>query len=458
MRKVSAKILWAIYMLTIPFLRILNLPVVGQKLQLPEIAFLPILAKSAAHMDLNVVRRRSWYRFLDVTVIIWPFLQLFSCLLSGFTRASVVEVLGAGYLVGLYFCMRLLADRDLLKAVPRTLVVAAMISAVLGLVGWGLSMFFSVHTRLAWPSTVPLPYFGYVARAQGFMTSPNMLASLLMVGIIFQLGRIIRDRKLCWKLIGVLGVLLLCFALTFSKTVICLAAGCAVTAYLAWQPGKARVSIRLLVFSFVAVCALVYTVVCHVVVTPVGAEDLPLLIKEGYISDHPLVTFPLRGKNYGVYPTNYAHNKNASVEALKSSKGLGVGGGNYNAFIQKLQSQGKHPHWFPPWDPHSTYFGALAELGVLGLIGVLLIGIALGRLIFYDLLKRNGPPNVLLCGLAGIFVAVLLEAICTDVMNFRQYWLLIAAARVSADLPREGPEHTAEGPAIEGRASESSAQ
>ena len=42
-------------------------------------------------------------------------------------------------------------------------------------------------------------------------------------------------------------------------------------------------------------------------------------------------------------------------------------------FISELQNAGDHPKNFPNWDPHSTYFGTLAEKGMFGFISLLLL-------------------------------------------------------------------------------------
>jgi O-antigen ligase len=160
-------------------------------------------------------------------------------------------------------------------------------------------------------------------------------------------------------------------------------------------------------------------------------EKTAPLRRLSYISNEPLYIFPILDKPYALYPTNYFHNKHSSLIALMQSKGWGIGPGNYNNFIAKLQQQGLHPPNFPRWDPHSTYFGTLAELGFIGLLEILGLWLCIGYLIVKILHTPSHNPRMVLLGpaLAGIFAAVTIEAMSTDIMNFRQYWWLLAIVR-----------------------------
>jgi O-antigen ligase len=70
------------------------------------------------------------------------------------------------------------------------------------------------------------------------------------------------------------------------------------------------------------------------------------------------------------------------------------------------------------------YFGTLAENGLLGLI-------VLGGIIYFvvkysrRILNNQSANQYMLACLPSIFIVIGIEAIATDVMNFRHYWILL---------------------------------
>lgn len=418
--------LWKLYICAIPFQRLWDLPYVGHQFQLPEIIFLPFLANALP--KLNRMVSRSFWGILDIVVLLWPFVKLVPCIHNGIVQKNILDIAGAVYLVTLYFLIRLLVDRDFLKQTPVMLSFSALVAGVLGGIGWSLSMFLDIHTKLTWPATIPYPYLGYIARAQAFTASPNMLAGILQIGIIFQYALFLsappKKRKTPWMLV----ILLACFVLTFSKTIMCLLAGLIVTTFIHYAKAKPQTWGRsrcVFISGLVLFCIAAYTFGAHVVISEKNPEKLAGFYEKSYISKEALWSFDFHKKEYGIYPTNYLHNKLSSLRAVIDSRGWGVGPGGYNSYIGTLQQQGKHPAEFPQWDPHSTYFGIAAELGMLGLVELLCIWGFAARIILTQLRHRT-QFDPLVTGLAGIFIAIAIEAIGTDIMNFRQYWWLLA--------------------------------
>ena len=121
------------------------------------------------------------------------------------------------------------------------------------------------------------------------------------------------------------------------------------------------------------------------------------------------------------------------MSAFHSSPLFGIGPGNYNQYISELKEVGLHPLNFPNWDPHSTYFGVLAENGIFGLIS--LVGIF--SLIIYKLLKHYPSQNIYNYALASIIVGLLIDGISLDIMKFRHLWVLIAIISISCKISGE---------------------
>ena len=411
----------ALYVLSIPFQRLWTLPVVGDTLQLPEVLFIPLLL-CAVH---RALRLRSWHwNLVDRAVVLWPLLHGVAAVLHGLTPAVLVDSVGAIYLATLYFALRVILIDEPASSVPTWLVASAVIQSLLGIAGWVTAVCCDITTPLALPSTTIYPYLGAVARAQVFSATPNMLASILMVGILLYAA----DRVMTRAPLGMrLPTLVVGFAVTFSKTVVCLLAGLAVIYWLARRSGAPERAAppRLGLLTTLVLCVVVYVAGTHLLVATTVPSTVAALSDAGLVQSDPVWTVRVAGRTYGIYATNYLYNKRASVLAFVDTQGLGVGPGNYNQFVGTLQNQGRHPVTFPRRDPHSTYFGVAATLGILGLAVTLLLWGAVGTRL-HRLYAVGAPYRPLIIGLAGTFTAVALEAVATDVMNFRHYWVLIA--------------------------------
>ena len=418
--------LWKLYVYAIPFHRVLALPSVLVRIQPPEIVFIPLLATACTNV--KQLLRRSFWHFLDIVVVLWPALQLIPCIHDGVNRNNLTETAGALYLVALYFSIRLLTSRTLLDSFSRIFVSSATLAALLGIVGWSLLVLFDIETPL-----VRVYYYPYVAqdfvRARAFAATATMLSNILMVGIIFHTSTCLAKKSFRGRALVVLVILVGGFCLTFSKTVACLLAGLAVTYATARTEVLRKRKAKIALCCMVLACLLIYIVGTHVIFIGDDPNKVSALVEANYITPAALWTFTLGDTTYGAYPTNYLYNKRASLLAFTRSDMWGVGGGgDYNAFVGELQAQGEHPDNFGQYDPHSTYFGALAELGIVGLLGVLLIWGTVGVIIF-SRLGRDRKLCALNCALAGAFVAIIIQAVSTDVMNFRQHWCVIAVAR-----------------------------
>ena len=418
-------VLWAAGIIAVPFQRLWALPVFGAKLQPPELLFLPLCLTAL----LYGLKQRWQIRFslLDACVPVWLAANLLAGLHAGLSRGVIIELLTAVYLLLLYVSIRLTVRDDLLGKFPKFMAISATIAAVFGIAGWLLATC-GVNTPLAWPATTAYPYLGHVARAQGFTPSPNMLASILMIGIICLAAHCSSQRQFGRLNLAMLGIMLTGFALTLSKTVFCLLLGLLLVWHFTTAPKRLSLAWRrALVWTGVAGLFVLYNFGSHFILVRADDPGIPGLVKSAFIADEPLARWGPRL----LMPTNYLINKRASLIAGRRSFPWGLGPGNYNAFIGKLQAEGRHPAHFHQWDPHSTYFGALAELGVLGLLAVLALWLGAGYAVVAAC-RRGGAHRGLAAGLAACFATILTEAVVTDVMNFRHYWWLLALAAALA--------------------------
>jgi hypothetical protein len=176
--------------------------------------------------------------------------------------------------------------------------------------------------------------------------------------------------------------------------------------------------LRFIAITSVGILFIVYIFGTHFIIVEKN-QDYELL-KGDYIAGPALTETAY----YSIYPSQYWSLKEISIKAIGQSFPWGLGSGKFNEYAHELKNNDLYPTHVPYPDPHSTYFGILAENGLLGLI-------ALGGIIFFvtimsrNILKENSHDSHFITCLPPIFITIAIEAVCTDVMNFRHYWILL---------------------------------
>jgi hypothetical protein len=418
--------LWAAYLFVLPFQRVWVLPGLGIKLQPPEVVFVGLATVSAAMW----MRGRVQWRFAlaDAAAVAWPVAKLLAFVWSSRPqgRDALIETLGAAYLASLYAAVRLTATPPLLNRFGEWFGYSAAVAAALGITG-SLASYAGLPNQLATVALMPVPYLGHAARAQAFTAGPQMLASILVMAVLL----FVADRmKRGWKPRDRVLALLLVLGLgaTVSKTGMCLAAAVSVMWASAGQnqEGPRSRRSRARVWGAVAISLIVtfvFTLGSHVLVLRETA--VPSMSTTQLVGGRPLASFRWRDEVWVVMPTTYVFNKQASLEAIRRSWPAGLGPAGQPAFTAGLQREGRFPStiWFIT--PHSTYLGTVAELGAAGLAALLLILLA-GAMTINRLLADSASLRWEAAAYAGAGVAFLIEAISTDVLNYRHYWFLLA--------------------------------
>jgi len=369
---------------------------------------------------------RNWWTISDFLAVAWLLLAVLSMLIRSAPTANLRELTATFYLVSLYFSVRLIVEPKFVAVIIGALTAAGFIWAVIAISGWLLAM--ATQEELIFVLSIKTyPYLGNIYRAQALTGSPNMLLSFLMVGILFSWARliIIEDRRLINS--AVLITMLIGMLLTFSRDVLIVFA-CMVIVYLLSNPAISRTkwTTRFILLLTVFLAIISYIFISHIVISPNNDEAIRQLVIGEYIKDgKPFVTLGEPYNDYALYPSIYFELKKAALLAFLDSRGIGVGGGNFNQYLSQLKSQGQYPANFTEWDPHSTYLGTLAEHGLIGFLIVCGILISFCSKSIVRLYSR-GNRDFVSIGLVGVFIGIAVEAICVDVMNFRQYWVLFA--------------------------------
>ena len=258
------------------------------------------------------------------------------------------------------------------------------------------------------------PYLGDVLRLRATASTSGMWVMLLLPGALFALYR--------HKSSGGGGIpwafVLIATAMvpSWSKELLLLGAGAVV---LYW-PSKLWSKV---VASGLIVLLLVGT---HYLVVGPQPPDAPGL---QYRGQHTIAQLP----GFHIVETVYTPLKHIALRVGAAHPLLGVGPGNFAVYSQVSARAGELPPGFGPIDPHSTWTGAFAETGVLGLLTLLLLVGVIWRL---GLRAVLGPVGVLL-------LLILVASVFKDVANFRGVWVLVgwwvANTPLSTGFPPAAP-------------------
>jgi hypothetical protein len=412
------------YYILLPFKVWPNLSGFITKLTLADFLIIPIgmlvLRKIGKIFD------RNWWTITDLLTILWLLLPVLSMLFVEDQKNNVIELISTIYLVSLYFSTRLIVEPKNVGIFIWILIISGFIWALIAICGW----FIAVVTQKELIFVLSIntyPYLGNIYRAQALTGSPNMLLSFLMLGVLFCWARLIllEERRLIHSIIII--TMLVGLLLTFSRDVL-IVLSCMGIVYLLSNPvilqTKRIISYSILFAVFLLL--LVYIFLSHFIIAPINDQAIRQLVSGEYIKgDNPYFTIGKINNEYGLFPSIYLELKMAALKAFFDRPILGVGGGNFNQYLSLLKSEGQYPSEFTEWDPHSTYLGTLAEHGWIGFL--IVCGIIFSfcwKSIASVYCSKN--RDFIATGLVGVFIAIAFEAICVDVMHFRQYWIIFA--------------------------------
>ena len=432
-----SRFLLGAYFLLLPFKTWPNFSSLIPKATLADYLFIPFgllaLGRLKNLFDLK------WWTTLDWLAIVWLFMAVLSMVESGAPPAALREIMSTLYLLCLYFSVRLLVEPQHVAGIVKAMIASGFIWGLLAIGGWLVSMATQEESIFVL-SIKSYPYLGNIYRAQALTGSPNMLISFLMLGILFCWARLLVVTNHRFINSGALGLMLAALFLTFSRDVLIVLA-CMVIIHFLSLPAfsQAKRSTRLMTILTVFLMIAAYIFLSHIVVTSNNGAAIHELVSGEYIKgDKPLLTFGELDYGYALYPSIYLDLKKMAFRAFLDSGGMGVGGGNFNQYLLMAKSEGLYPEKFTVWDPHSTYFGVLAEHGLIGFLTVCGILTFLCRKSFLRLQSLANRDFVSI-GFAGVFFGVAIEAICVDIMNFRQYWVLFALAAALHSKPDVSP-------------------
>ena len=243
------------------------------------------------------------------------------------------------------------------------------------------------------------PYLGSVYRLRGPGVSYSMLYILLLPGMFLALERAQMTGK--WY-----GALVICLAgvLTIGKENLLLPLG--ILLWFAWR--FRSLVYRVLTLAAAGLIATVLLFGTHFILVSESENLSETAYSNGrsWFGDSP----------YSLLETNYTENKRAALIIAGRYPLLGVGPGNFGEHTALLVEEGRYPRNFGRFDPHSSWTGALAETGLVGLLALCFLAFVLWRI---------GPAATEAPLLTALLVCLLVTSVFTDLMNFRGLWVLL---------------------------------
>ena len=406
-----------LYILTIPF-QALGFRFMGLAIALPELVFLALAPLAIIHIIRS--RQNLLINMLDLFVLGWLIANIFAGWHTKFDASVITEIIKKLYFVLVYFIFKLTIDYQEISKINTILVHSALLASFVGIIGRILS-YASIDTSLV--RNISHPYFNEIVQAQGFNSSPNMLASILMLGILIIFPLIKERTKRTTKDITIFCVLVLGFLLTISKSIFCLFIGLISVWYL--QLRKPTNHQKRLIFTIAfAGITLLYFFGTHFML--IDKEKNLNQLKIEYSSGPPIV----ETKSFYLVPSQYYKLKRISLRASKQSFPWGLGPGKFNQFAHDYNINNKYPLHVSFPDPHSTYLGILSELGLFGILVLGGLIITVMNCCMKIMRHKSSYHSIGFVGIIACFVAISVEATSTDIMNFRHYWVILALASV----------------------------
>jgi O-antigen ligase len=395
---------------------ILFLPYFERSIQPTEFIFLLVLP----FFPYAVIKKWSFSkneRYFLYAVVAYLIINLLSSFLSTKT-ASAIESAGRVYLFVLFLIIYIFfssfTKEEIKQKVSAVFFLTGSFLAIISLIGYVLALL--QLTDFFVFKITDYPYLGTIYRLRGPTFTATMLATILSCCIFFTVSN---DKNIGVTKplrIFLLACMLLACILTFSKTILLIIWGF----YILYAFKRNKLTKTKLALSTAAVL-FVSVIATHYIFIKAGDDVYEKLKATDFISNKKVISF----SGVTVLESSYLSLKKAAFSIGLTNPVTGIGAGNFNHELNTLKLADNFPVKLPNYDPHSTYMGAFAETGITGFILLLiLLFVAAKPYCKFQFLIKD---HFYLC----IFILVvlfLIEAISTDIMNFRHFWVLLAVA------------------------------
>lgn len=413
-----------LYIVSIPFMKTLPLPVLAEKLQFSELIFLGILICS--FKDLPKIINQSFCKLELKIFYLFLAVSLFSLIRKNLLLSGVVEYVGIVYLFLLFILFVYLLDNNhLFLYLIKTWVVISASVAFLGILS--LCFYYFADKNLAAPFIFTQEQMSSVMwfpRVISTFRNPNMFLTYLHISLGLALYLLITAKKTFNRFFLSLAVILLSAAIVFTGSRLIL--GIIFTLFIIAIFFKDRHplwSALSYLFGFLFICVLILTLLfTRWTIYPANIEcsDKTKQCKASF-------TFA---------DSFYYMQNSAALKMIKARpfRGVGLGGyfyefpnytdwDKYEATLSVERSNGRFNS-----DAHSTYLGICAETGIFGLSALLIfIYFIFGNILLNLKLSENRTNfRALFVIFFALISGFLLNGFLIDVISMRHFWVFLS--------------------------------
>lgn len=401
----SLRCLLLAYLVSTAILELPLYPAWQHRIQLPEVIFLLICSTIILGFVTQKISFPVSWSGLDIAVAVYFAVNVISAIIHP-GPVVLLEILGTGYLVVVYFVFRLAILEQWITWKKIIVGVSILTVMMIVLTFLGYSFLFLGYDNNLVIQFLNYPYFGTLYRAKATLQTPSMYISMINWCFLFILidgywsGWNFRNKILIFGLIA-------CAILSFAKGVLLtLTIACLLMVIRFWTNWRKRGIATILLFT-----GTVYFMLTNLVY--IGGQT-GTTVGAGYLGQAP----PNAVSTVDWIPSSYWAIKKSAWQMGVSHPILGVGPGNFNKELKVLQERGEFPEHLPLYDPHSVWLGAFAETGIVGLSAVALI-----FLIGIQTIWNLDDQNPLVACLVVWLIVFTIEGLNGDLMNFRHYWI-----------------------------------
>jgi hypothetical protein len=413
--KRAAGILFALFVALVP----LGWPALWGHAQVGDLLF-PLAAVAALMAGWRTTLHR-----LDLFVVAYLIGSIASIPASHAPSTSFFAAGKETYLAGIYLLTAVATSKLGARRVCGWLTQSAVALCLLSLAG--AAVFYA--TGVAWqPIGDPgrLPYLGMVFRVWGLTLGPELIGNLLIVAMPLLMVEVRAGENVA-RGSALIAIVVLVEAMTFSMSV----AGFAVAFTIAcWPFVSTRRVVRYVLATGTAAVVIAVNVSAIAAVRNVdvafgtdataSASQLPY-VRAG---SPPNVT----DIRVSYYPMSYYILKTVAWSAFRAHPVTGVGLEAFPTETQRAYDDGRLYSPYQRVAPHSTFFGRLAETGLVGTLP--LIALLGAILVTARRASRTSTTSddiawAVLAGSVGLIVS----GMNVDIMNFRFLWFAAGIVR-----------------------------
>ena len=371
-----------------------------------------------------LLRQKPWSRprftTLDLAVFGYVAGSVPAVIFSPDPRVSVVELVRQLYLVAIYVVIAVAVRQGLTVTVASGIALSGAVLAALGVAAFLVQTVFGIGTTALTP-VMTLPYVGETVRISALTASPAMVACVLAMAMPFVvLHPFVMAARV--RTVAAATILGLAAALTYSHSV----AGVVVSTLIAsWHAIRAHRPLRTAALALTVLVVLALNFAASVSIRSLGQSRFRDDTVFQYGVDHGRAE--IAGVSVEYQTMSYLRIKQVAWDAFRSVPLFGVGLDRFHRVTEIAYAQGRLTAAYRAIDPHSSFFGRLAEAGVVGGFTLLALWIAIAVAV-NRLRARRRDDWIVIAAAAGI-IGTLVNSMNADVMNFRFLWVALGLMR-----------------------------